>query len=69
MTTLITRLDKYHQPTTPRTHDGQGHKLDEPAQCQGCLRSWPCDAHQLLSIIKQQGEEIQRLSAELRDKE
>lgn len=61
---LIERLGRQHRPTTPRTHDGQGHKIEEAPQCQQCLQTWACETHQLLSIIEQQAGEIRRLSDE-----
>lgn len=65
--TLITDLDQAHQPNTPRTHDGQGHTVGEVPQCRWCLWTWPCEVHQLLTIIKNQAEEIYRLSDLVRE--
>lgn len=36
-----------HTPNTPRTHDADGRKVDEPTQCAGCLRAWPCEVETL----------------------
>lgn len=36
-----------HQPNNPRTHDADGHKVNEPQQCAGCLQLWPCEVTRL----------------------
>lgn len=48
---IIIEMETIHVPNTPRTHDGRGHKLEEPLQCVKCLQSWPCDVRQLLNVI------------------
>jgi len=34
-----------HYPNRPRTHDGQGNRVDEAVQCVRCLRAWPCETY------------------------
>jgi hypothetical protein len=48
----LARLNREHRPNTPRTHDANGNRVDEPAQCRADLQAWPCDVRQLLSLLE-----------------
>jgi hypothetical protein len=45
------QLSREHVPNTPRTHDGQGHRLVEALQCRKCLHAWPCAYRLLLDRV------------------